>query len=278
MHLVCEGVACAISGRTIVSDVNVSVPRGAVFGLVGVNGSGKSTLLKALAGLRPPTAGTVTVDGREVAGVKPRERATMVAYVGQEETPPEDLLLGEMVAMGRIPHRSPWAADRESDRRIVLQALRDVGMDHAADRRCDRLSGGERRRAMLARGLAQQAGLLILDEPTNHLDIHHQIHLLETLRTLGRTVIVALHDLSLAATFCDRVAVLDGGRLRVAGPAEEALSPEVVESVFSVPAIRLTDHGATRSHLVLGPGTPTGGTGHHSTAEALISPDYEGRR
>src|SRR5699024_1747697 len=205
MHLQARGVACHIAGRAIVSDIDLDVPRGSMLGLVGVNGSGKSTLIRALAGLRDPAAGTVAVDGVDMASMSARQRATKLAYVGQEESPPEDLLLDEMVAMGRIPHRPPWALGGASEHELSLNALTAVGLKHAAKRRCDQLSGGERRRAMLARALAQGCDLLILDEPTNHLDIHHQLHLLETVRGLGQTVIAAMHDLALATAFFDRI-------------------------------------------------------------------------
>lgn len=256
MHLQARGVACQIAGRAIVSGIDLDVPRGSMLGLVGVNGSGKSTLIRALAGLREPAAGTVAVDGVDMASMSARQRATKLAYVGQEESPPEDLLLDEMVAMGRIPHRPPWALGGASEHELSLNALAAVGLKHAAKRRCDQLSGGERRRAMLARALAQGCDLLILDEPTNHLDIHHQLHLLETVRGLGQTVIAAMHDLALATAFFDRIAVLHEGSILNAADARHALTPAVVEKVFSVPATQLTDPATGREHLVLGPGTP----------------------
>src|SRR5699024_7944167 len=159
MHLQSHGLSCGIAGRTILSDVDLGVPRGRMIALVGVNGSGKSTLIRVLTGLRSPAAGHVMVNGEDLAALPARRRAKMMAHVGQEEAPPDDLLLGEMVVMGRIPHRTPWALGQRSERRIVLDALESVGLEHAAKRRCDYLSGGERRRAMLASGLAQGSEL-----------------------------------------------------------------------------------------------------------------------
>lgn len=252
MHIQTRNVRCDIAGSMILNGVELDIDRGSMVALVGVNGSGKSTLLRSLAGLREPAAGTVFVDDRNLYALPPRARARAIAYVGQEETPPQDLLLGEMVAMGRIPHRRPWSLGEDSDREITLRALATVELDHAVDRRCDRLSGGERRRAMLARGLAQESELLILDEPTNHLDIRHQFHLLDTLRALGHTVIAAMHDLALAAAYFDHVIVLHEGTVATVGTASEALSPETVQRVFSVPAQQLTDPTTGRQHLVLG--------------------------
>ncbi len=256
-HLCCHGVRCEIGGRTIVSDVDLEVPRGEMVALVGINGSGKSTLIRALCGLRASAAGRITVDDQDVHTLPARRRARLIAYVGQEETPPEDLLVGEMVALGRVPHRPPWALGRV-ERAITLDALAAVDLAHAVDRRCDQLSGGERRRATLARALAQGAELVILDEPTNHLDISHQTRLLETLRGLGRTVVAAMHDLPLAAAYFDRIAVLHQGGLRTVDTAVIALAPATVEEVFAVAAAHLPDTRTSREHLVLGPGfTPS---------------------
>lgn len=255
MHLQSHGVTCDIAGTTILSDIDLTVQRGRMLGLVGVNGSGKSTLIRVLTGLRSPAAGHVTINGTDLASLPSRKRATMLAHVGQEESPPADLLLGEMVAMGRIPHRPPWAVGKQSERALVRDALDAVGLAHAINRRCEQLSGGERRRAMLARGIAQGAELLVLDEPTNHLDIHHQTQLLETVRGLGQTVIAAMHDLPLASTYFDDIAVLhDGGLFTVDTPAN-ALAPETVEKVFSVDAAQLKHPTTGREHLVLGPGS-----------------------
>ena len=133
-HLTCRGLAAAIDGRTIVSGVDLTVPRGSMLAVVGRNGSGKSTLIRALVGLRRPVAGSVHVDGADLTTLPARQRATRVAHVGQEDAPPEDLLVGEMVAMGRIPHRPPWAVDAKGERRLVLDAL-DGGGDPIDGRR-----------------------------------------------------------------------------------------------------------------------------------------------
>ncbi len=253
-HLSCRDLTCQIDGRTIVSGVDLDVPRGSMLAIVGRNGSGKSTLIRSLIGLRPAATGVVHLDGVDLSTLTPRQRATRLAHVGQEEGPPEDLLVGEMVAMGRIPHRPPWSFDERAERPIVLDALAAVGMAEMVDRPCQHLSGGERRRAMLARGIAQGSDLLVLDEPTNHLDVHHQIQLLETVRGLGRTVVAAVHDLSLAAAHFDEVAVLHDGGLLAAGEPTEVLDPATLRRVFDVDATHLTDPDTGRVHLVLGAG------------------------
>ncbi|MEV0618199.1 ABC transporter ATP-binding protein [Nonomuraea sp. NPDC050404] len=245
---------CEVAGRTILSDVDLDVAYGRMLAIVGVNGSGKTTLIRALTGLSRPAAGQVTIGGQNVADLRARRRAALIAYVAQEETPSEDLLVGEMVALGRIPHRPPWALGGRSERRIVLDALAAVGLAEVVDRRCGRLSGGERRRVMLARALAQRSELLVLDEPTNHLDIRHQVQLLRTVRRLGRTVVAAVHDLSLAATCFDEVAVLHAGTVLTVDTPWRALTPDVVRKVYGVPAAHVTDPATGRTHLVLGDG------------------------
>lgn len=253
-HLDCRDLSCAIGGRTILSGVDITVPHGAMVAVVGRNGSGKSTLLRTLVGLRPATAGTVHLDGVDLSTLATRTRATRLAYVGQEESPPEDLLVGEMVALGRIPHRPPWAVDESTERPFVLAALDAVDLADKVDHPCTHLSGGERRRVMLARGIAQGSDLLVLDEPTNHLDVHHQVQLMQTVRGLGRTVLAAVHELTLAASHFDLVAVLHEGRVLAFGPPAVALEPSLVRRVFDIDATHLTDPVTGRTHLVLGAG------------------------
>ena len=255
-HLSARGLTAAVGGHPIVSGVDLDVPRGSMLALVGRNGSGKTTLIRSLIGLRPPAAGQVAIDGVDLATLSPRQRATRVAHVPQEDGPPEDLLVGEMVAMGRIPHRPPWALGAKGDAHLVMEALDLVGMAAKVDRPCQHLSGGERRRVLLARGIAQGADLLVLDEPTNHLDVHHQIQLLETVRSLGCTVIAAVHDLQLAAAHFDRVAVLHEGRVHAVGEPRDVLTPETIREVFDVDARHLLDPATGRVHLVLGSGAP----------------------
>ncbi|RYB94732.1 ABC transporter ATP-binding protein [Nocardioides oleivorans] len=243
-------VSCAIGRRTILAGVDLEVRPGEVLGLVGANGSGKSTLLRALAGVRPAARGEVVLDGVPLSSMRSRERARRIAFVAQEEAAPADLLVVEMVALGRVPHlRASGGMDDES-RAAVEEALRLVDLEHSAQQPLDRLSGGERRRAVIARGLAQGAPLLLLDEPTNHLDIRHQLDLMRLVRSLGKTVVVAIHDLDLAATFCDRIAVLHDGGVFACGTPDEVLVPHVLHDAFGVLATRVTHPLTGRTHLL----------------------------
>lgn len=248
--LTASGLDCSIGATPILSNVELTLPPGTMTALVGVNGSGKSTLMRVLAGINPPAAGTVLLDGSDLHLMPPRVRSRRLAFVGQEEAPPEDLLLAEMVSMGRIPYRPPWAIGGPKERELVMATLDEVGLSDLADRRCDQLSGGERRRALLARGLAQGTELLLLDEPTNHLDVGHQLSLCDLIRRTGRTVLASLHDLDLAISYFDQVIVLANGSIHAQGSPVDVLSPKVLAAAFGVNARQVTALGR-RPHLVL---------------------------
>jgi iron complex transport system ATP-binding protein len=243
-------VRVRIDGRAIIDGVDMQVDAGSVVGLVGPNGSGKSTLLRALVGLGPRHQGSVHLGDLALESLSARRRARLVAFVAQEEEMPSDLLVHEYVALGRLPHARPWSMGRARDDRAVDKALDAVGMAALAHSPVDNLSGGERRRVVLARGLAQDCGLVVLDEPTNHLDIRHQLDLLGLLRRQGRTILMAMHDLNLAAAVCDRVYVLHEGKVLAHGAPEVALSVEVLAEVFGVQAFRLENVATGRTHLV----------------------------
>ncbi|WP_067829386.1 ABC transporter ATP-binding protein [Nocardia inohanensis] len=246
-----RGLACAAGRRTVVAGVEFSVAAGEVIGIVGPNGSGKTTLLRTLAGLAAPVRGEVFVNGRLLHGVSGRVRARLVALVGQDERPPEDLLVGELVALGRTPYLPPWGAGGDGERAAVAEALARVDLSGFEGRAVHRLSGGERQRVMLARALAQQTPVLLLDEPTNHLDVTHQLELLELARGLGRTVVMSLHELALADRYCDRVLVVHDGRAEAPAEPATALRDEVLETVFGVCATRVAHPGTGESHLLI---------------------------
>ncbi len=227
--LVASGVSWSVDGALIVDGVDVSVPAGTVTGLLGPNGSGKSSLLRAVAGTTRPDTGVVTLDGQDLLAMRRRERARQVAVVEQESTADVPLTVLDVVLLGRTPHRP--APD---DEQRALEALETVGMSELADRDWHTLSGGERQRVHLARAVTQQPRLLLLDEPTNHLDIHFQLTLLKFVRDLRVTTLAALHDLNLAAAYCDQLVVLAGGRVVASGTPEEVLVPDVVRAVFGV--------------------------------------------
>lgn len=213
-------------GRTpIIRDISFTVDSGRVVGIVGPNGAGKSSLLRCLAGLQRPSAGTVAYDDLELFRLPVKERATLVAFVEQNAHTDADLTVREVVELGRIPHRRRLSNPSGEDDPIIDASIRQVGLIEYENRSWATLSGGERQRAYLAKALAQQPKVLILDEPTNHLDVKHQFDLMHHLAHADPTVIVALHDLRMAATYCDEIIVLDKGKLLIHEAPNRALTP-----------------------------------------------------
>ncbi|WP_367127361.1 ABC transporter ATP-binding protein [Saccharothrix sp. HUAS TT1] len=244
MRIEARGLSWGVPGRTVVRDVDLTVEPGEAVGLIGPNGSGKSSLLRCLAGLRAPTAGEVRYDGADIAGWSARDRARHVAFVEQTADTDSDLTVGEVVLLGRTAHGSPWRGPDATDRAVAAAALDRLDLAPLAGRPWKQLSGGERQRAHLARALAQRTWALLLDEPTNHLDVRHQLELLELLAATAQTAVVALHDLGMAARYCDRLVLLQHGRVVADGPAEDVLTPVLLREVFEVDAdVRRDDEG-----------------------------------
>lgn len=226
-----------IGSQTIVKGAAFSVPVGRVTALVGPNGAGKSTLLRAMAGVQPRVSGAVEFGDRDLLAIGRRERAKVLALVEQDASSEFSLTVRQAVELGRTPHRSLWGADGPGDTDAVEQALKRSGTTEWAGRTLSTLSGGERQRVHLARALAQEPAVLMLDEPTNHLDIRAQLdtlHLLQELAAAGMTVLAALHDLNLAAQYCDEVVVLAAGEVRANGPVAEVLTGSLIEETYGV--------------------------------------------
>ena len=253
MSLVVSALSVAKADRPILSDVSFTAPAGGVTGIIGPNGAGKSTLLAALLALVPAT-GTARFEGDDLPGMPRRERARRVAFVEQSASTEERMSVRDVVSLGRIPFESAWqSAPDAASAGIIEAALAETGMTGFASRRFDTLSGGEQQRVHLARALAQEPRLLLLDEPTSHLDISGQLHLLALLRAkaeTGMTVILALHDLNLAARYCDHLVVLSGGTLAAEGPPATILTPALLETVYGVRARLIADPASGRPHIV----------------------------
>lgn len=244
MSLHANDVTWNRDGNFVVDGVTVRPEPGQTIGLLGPNGSGKSSLLRLLSGFQRPTAGTVELDGADLAGLRRKDVARTVAVVSQHADTDVDVTVGEVVRLGRVPHRGAFGADRTADDAAVADALERTGLTDKADRMWHRLSGGERQRVQIARALAQQPRELLLDEPTNHLDIHHQLELMTLVTTLPVTSIIAIHDLNLAAMFCDQVVVLRDGWVVAAGPPATVLTAELIADVYQVAAdVSVTDDG-----------------------------------
>jgi len=244
-----EDLRVTLSGRAVVTGVNLVAAGGEITGVVGPNGSGKSTLLRTVYRHLRPQAGRVLLDGQDILGLTAVRAARHIAALPQERGGDVEFTVGEVVAMGRIPYKQAFAADDDTDRRIVAAALDQVGMAEQAGQRFTELSGGERQRVLLARAFAQQPDVLVLDEPTNHLDVRHQVELLALLRAQRRTTVVALHDLNAAASVCDRLHVLLHGSIVASGPPREVLTTELIATVFGVRAV-VVEHPLTGGPLI----------------------------
>jgi len=229
-------VGVDLEGTTVLDGVTIDVVPGELLVLVGPNGAGKSTLLGVLSGERRPSRGTVTLDGRELVGIRHAELARLRSVLTQENTVSFPFLVSEVVAMGR----SPWARTIEGrdDIAAVAEAMDAADITHLAARRYTNLSGGEKARVSLARVLAQRTPVMFLDEPTASLDLRHQEDVMRVGRRAadaGRAVVVVLHDLSLASAYADRLALVSGGRLEALGTPGEVLTEERVERVYGLP-------------------------------------------
>ncbi len=240
MSIAAANLRLDLGGRTILDHIDVAVPAGSITAVVGPNGAGKSTLLRAFAGLVAPAAGTVTLDGRPLADFDRPALARAIAYLPQERAVHWPLAARAVAALGRLPHGGGIGDP------AVDAALAAMDVTHLADRPILELSGGERARVLVARALAQEAPLLIADEPTAGLDPAHALALFELFKRLtgtGRTVIVALHDLSLAARFADHVVLLAGSRVAAVGRPADVLTPRHLQPAFGVTMLCTTVDG-----------------------------------
>lgn len=236
MSIVADKIVWKIGSKTILDGVSFAAQPGNMLGLLGPNGSGKTSLLRLLAGLKKPTSGQVTLDGKNIAQIGRRPMAQRVAFIEQHATTNASLKVIDVVKLGRFPHRSMFSNWTLADDEAVSHALERTEMTAKRNERWQSLSGGEKQRTHLARALAQSPQELILDEPTNHLDIHHQINLMQLVSALPMTSIIALHDLNHAAMFCDQLIVMQSGKIVASGTPEDVITQALLSEVFSVDA------------------------------------------
>ncbi|MBP1325325.1 iron complex transport system ATP-binding protein [Leucobacter exalbidus] len=236
-----------IGEAAILDEVTFCAEPGECIGVVGPNGSGKSSLLRLLAGLRKPSSGSVKLDGVEVAALPLRARSRRIALVEQEVSADVDMTVMEVVMLGRTPYHRTFERMGDADRTHAELALQQVGLQLLATRSWQELSGGQRQRTSIARALCQHPSELLLDEFTNHLDIRHQLQVLDLLADANITVIAALHDLNLAAAYCDRVLLLNGGTVEAFGSPAEVFTAERLSRVYATECeVTLTPEGVPR--------------------------------
>ncbi|WP_209123215.1 heme ABC transporter ATP-binding protein [Alkalihalobacillus sp. BA299] len=234
MELSVQNVITKIDQKQIIEDINFKVNTGEFVGVIGPNGSGKSTLLKTIYRIYAPHTGDIFINQSNMNKWTNRKFAQRVAVVGQESSVPFDFTVEDIVRMGRHPHKKFLEKDNDYDDTIVTRSLKEVGIEHYKNRSFSNLSGGEKQRVLIARALAQEPQLFILDEPTNHLDIHHQLHLLDVVKGLKLTSLAALHDLNLAASYCDKLLVMYEGKIVAEGSPDQVLTEKLLADVFHV--------------------------------------------
>lgn len=243
-----QNICAGYGGRAVVRNISFTAPKGKITSLIGPNGQGKTTLLRTAGGLLAPQAGRVMLDGRPVDSYRRRELARLAAMLPQvRETPA--ITVQRLAAHGRYPHLGFGRELTQTDRELVERAMEEAGVQTLRNRELASLSGGERQRAYIAMALAQDREALLLDEPTTYLDIGQRYEVLELIRRLnarGKTVLMVLHDLALAFSYSDCVALIDGGALRAFGSAGEVFQSGMVESTFGVKAARLPIDGKER--------------------------------
>jgi iron complex transport system ATP-binding protein len=238
--LAVDGLRVRLGGTTVLDNVDATADRGRFVGLVGPNGAGKTTLLRTVAGAVTPDEGRVTVGGERIHDLSSKAASRLVATVPQDTSVAFEFDVRTVVEMGRNPHRSRFGGWTESDAAAVERALDRTDTRQFADRPVTSLSGGERQRVLLARALAQNAPLLLLDEPTGSLDINHQVRTLDLVSDLvskGRTALAAVHDLDLAARYCEELLLMSGGRVVAAGPPASVLTESALRDAFGADAV-----------------------------------------
>lgn len=227
----------AVLGNTeILRGIDFEANEGEFVGIIGPNGSGKSTLLRCLYRVLTPSEGAVFLNGKKLSSYRVKESAQKLAVVAQHNYYNFEFSVRDVVMMGRAPHKRALDRDTAEDYQIMRQSLKAVGMQEFEERSFSTLSGGEQQRIILARALAQQTPCLILDEPTNHLDIKYQLWLMDIVKNLDCTVISAVHDLNIAAMYCDRLYAMKQGKLIAQGTPHELLTPDLIRELYEVDA------------------------------------------
>ena len=233
-----DNLSVDLGRRRVLDDVSLDLARGRVTAILGANGAGKTSLLRAIAGLVPPSTGQIALDGEALSALSLPERARRIGYLPQNGQPAWALTVRELVALGRLPHRSPFAALSPGDEVAINAAMAQTDVAGLADRTVDTLSGGEKARAKFARVLAAQTDWILADEPLANLDPPHQQDVLRLMRTAadaGKGVLIVLHQLEAAARVADDLLILKDGRTVGFGPSAEVLTPATLEAAFNMP-------------------------------------------
>ncbi len=225
-----------LGNAQIINGISMDIESGKTIGIIGPNGSGKSTFLKTIYRVIKPSNGAVFIDETELSKISIKESAKKIAVVAQHNYYNFEFKVEEIVLMGRTPHKKRLDRNNENDYELARKSLEMVGLENFLHREFSTLSGGEQQRVILARALTQNSPCLILDEPTNHLDIRHQLEIMDIVTKLNKTVISAIHDLNIAAMYCDKLYVLKSGEIVCFGDTKDILTAQMIKDVFEVDA------------------------------------------
>ena len=271
-----HNISAGYAGRLVLQNVAVNIAAGEVVGLIGPNGSGKTTLLRVLSGVLPARQGEVWLRGRKLREMGRRDVAKIMAHLLQDCASGLAFSVREIVLMGRSPHLTRFGRETKRDLAIAEQAMNFASVSHIADRPITEISGGERQRALIAMCLAQEPQVLLLDEPTSHLDIGHQLSILNLIKSLNRqtcmTVVAVFHDLNLAAEYCDRLVLLDWGRVAAVGTPWEVLTAETIQKVYGAEVLVERNPASDQPHVILAANLRPG-----SSNESTLPPVPPGR-
>jgi iron complex transport system ATP-binding protein len=254
VQLRAEHLTLGYDGPDIIQDLSLEIPAGQVTTIIGPNGCGKSTLLRALGRLITPRSGQVTLDGVPLPQLSSRHIATCLSVLPQTPLAPTGLTVADLVSRGRHPRQKWYQQFSAGDQSAVEAALLETDLTELADTPIEDLSGGQRQRAWISMTLAQDSGILLLDEPTTYLDLAHQVDVLELVRRLnernGRTVVMVLHDISLAARYSDHMVVMKNGGIVASGAPADVVTAELLQEVFGLSAHIVTEPTAGRPHVI----------------------------
>ena len=224
-----------VAGRTILEDINFSLEKGEFIGVIGPNGAGKTSLIHCISRQINNYDGQILVESKDTCEFSPKSLAKQLAVVKQQSEALFSLSLYQVVRMGLIPHKGLFALDNQQDKQHILAAIEQVGLTHLKNKPFEQLSGGEQQRGLIARALVQQAKVLLLDEPSNHLDVYYQHQIMSLVKDLNLTALMSIHDINLAALYCQRIIILNQGKIVAQGPVEQVITKANLETVFNLP-------------------------------------------
>ena len=250
MKLETKGITYSIDGKLIIEGIDISVKEGEFVGIVGPNGCGKSTLLKNIYKVFTPDSGAAFIDGEDLAKLSNRKTARRMSVMQQENIVDFDMTVYDMVMLGRFAHQKLFSGSSEEDRAIVNEYIKEVGLEGYENRHFLSLSGGEKQRALVARALSQKAPLILLDEPTNHLDIGYQYQIMNI---LNLTILCCVHDLNLAATYCDRLILMKKKKVFDIGSPKDMLTRENLKALFDIDTTIIENEKTGRLNIIFMP-------------------------